>query len=53
MESSVLISLEPDPTERGRLQQMGLELTERVWQGQYASLRARSLFLTTPGREYD
>lgn len=44
MESSVLISLEQDPIERGRLQQMELELTERVWQGECASLRARSRF---------
>jgi catechol 2,3-dioxygenase len=38
------ISLEQYPTERERLQQMGLEVTERIWQGEYAWLRARSLF---------
>jgi len=35
-------------TERERLQQMGLELTERVWRGEYAWLRARSLFFDDP-----
>jgi catechol 2,3-dioxygenase-like lactoylglutathione lyase family enzyme len=34
------ISLEHYPTERERLQQMGLEVTERIWQGEYAWLRA-------------
>jgi len=42
------ISLEQSPTERERLQQMGLELTERIWQGEYAWLRARSLFFDDP-----
>ena len=42
------ISLEQYPTERERLQQMGLELTERIWQGEYAWLRARSLFFDDP-----
>jgi catechol 2,3-dioxygenase len=42
------ISLEQYPTERERLQQMGLELTERIWQGEYAWLRARSVFFDDP-----
>jgi catechol 2,3-dioxygenase len=42
------ISLEQYPTERERLQQMGLEVTERIWQGEYAWLRARSLFFDDP-----
>jgi len=43
------ISLEQYPTERERLQQMGLEVTERIWQGEYAWLQARSLFFDDPG----
>ena len=42
------ISLEQYPTERQRLQQFGLELTERIWRGEYAWLGARSLFLDDP-----
>jgi catechol 2,3-dioxygenase-like lactoylglutathione lyase family enzyme len=42
------ISLEQVPTERERLQQMGLEVIERIWQGEYAWLRARSLFFDDP-----
>src|SRR5512141_2189610 len=42
------ISLEQYPTERERLRQMGLDLTERIWQGEYAWLKARSLFFDDP-----
>jgi catechol 2,3-dioxygenase len=42
------ISLEQYPTERERLQQMGLEVTERIWQREYAWLRARSMFFDDP-----
>ena len=42
------IPLEQYPTERERLQQMGLELTERIWQGEYAWLQARSVFFDDP-----
>ena len=42
------ISLEQYPTERVRLQQMGLEVIERIWQGEYAWLKARSLFFDDP-----
>jgi catechol 2,3-dioxygenase-like lactoylglutathione lyase family enzyme len=42
------ILLEQVPTERERLQQMGLEVIERIWQGEYAWLRARSLFFDDP-----
>jgi len=42
------ISLEQYPNERERLQQAGLELTERIWQGDYAWLRARSVFFDDP-----
>jgi len=42
------ISLEQYPTERERLPQMGLERTERIWQGEYAWLRARSVFFDDP-----
>ena len=42
------ISLEQYPTERQRLQQMGLELTERIWRGEYAWLQARSVFFDDP-----
>ena len=42
------ISLEQYQTERERLEQMGLELTERIWQGEYAWLQARSVFFDDP-----
>jgi len=42
------ISLEQYPTERQRLQQTGLELTERIWRGEYAWLQARSVFFDDP-----
>jgi len=42
------IPLEGYPTEKERLQQMGFELTERIWQGEYAWLRARSVFFDDP-----
>jgi catechol 2,3-dioxygenase-like lactoylglutathione lyase family enzyme len=42
------ISLEAYPTERQRLEQFGLEVTERIWQGEFAWLRARSLFFDDP-----
>lgn len=42
------ISLEQYPIERERLQQMGLEVTERIWRGEYSWLGARSLFLDDP-----
>ena len=34
------IPLEQYPTQRESLQQMGLEVTERIWQSEYAWLRA-------------
>jgi len=42
------ISLEQYPAERERLRQFGLEVIERVWRGEYAWLRARSLFFDDP-----
>ncbi|MGQ0602737.1 MAG: VOC family protein [Anaerolineales bacterium] len=42
------IPLEQYSTERQRLEQFGLELTERIWRGEYAWLRARSLFFDDP-----
>lgn len=42
------ISLEQYPAERERLQQLGLEVSERIWRGEYAWLRARSLFFDDP-----
>jgi len=42
------IPLAQYPTELERLQQMGLEITERIWQGEYAWLRARSVFFDDP-----
>jgi len=42
------ISLEQYQTERERLEQKGLELTERIWQGEYAWLQARSMFFDDP-----
>jgi catechol 2,3-dioxygenase len=42
------IPLEHFPAERERLQQLGLEVSERIWRGEYAWLGARSLFLDDP-----
>ena len=42
------ISLEHYPVERERLQRFGLEVTERIWRGEYAWLQARSLFFDDP-----
>lgn len=42
------IPLEQFQAERERLQQLGLELTERIWRGEYAWLGARSLFFDDP-----
>jgi len=42
------ISLDQYVAERERLQHMGLEITDRIWQGEYAWLRARSLFFDDP-----
>ena len=42
------ISLDEYESERTRLQDMGLELVERRWSGEYAWLRARSLFFDDP-----
>ena len=42
------IPLEQYDTERTRLQALNLELVERVWSGEYAWLRARSLFFDDP-----
>ena len=42
------IVLEQYEPERTRLQAMGFELVERVWSGEYAWLRARSLFFDDP-----
>jgi catechol-2,3-dioxygenase len=42
------IPLEQYEPERTRLQGMNLELVERVWSGEYAWLRARSLFFDDP-----
>jgi catechol-2,3-dioxygenase len=42
------IPLEQYDTERMRLQAMNLELVERVWSGEHAWLRARSLFFDDP-----
>lgn len=42
------IPLEQYATERERLQARGLELRERTWSGDYAWLRARSLFFDDP-----
>lgn len=42
------IPLEDYEAERTRLQALGHELVERVWRGEYAWLRARSLFLDDP-----
>ena len=46
------ISLDEFEVERARLQERGLELSERIWSrvgsGEYAWLRARSLFFDDP-----
>ena len=42
------IPLELYDTERSCLQALNLELVERVWSGEYAWLRARSLFFDDP-----
>ena len=42
------IPLEEYETERTRLQGMDLELVEKIWSGEYAWLRARSLFFDHP-----
>lgn len=42
------IPLEHFQAERARLQQLGLEVSERIWRGEYAWLGARSLFLDDP-----
>jgi catechol 2,3-dioxygenase len=42
------IPLEQFQAERERLQQLGLEVSERIWRGEYAWLGARSLFLDDP-----
>ena len=42
------IPLEHFQAERQRLQQLGLEVSERIWRGEYAWLGARSLFLDDP-----
>jgi catechol 2,3-dioxygenase-like lactoylglutathione lyase family enzyme len=42
------ISLDEYESEWARLQGLGLELVERVWSGEYAWLRARSLFFDDP-----
>jgi len=42
------IPLEHCQAERERLQQLGLEVSERIWRGEYAWLGACSLFLDDP-----
>ncbi len=42
------ISLDEYESERVRLEGLGLELVERIWNGEYAWLRARSLFFDDP-----
>jgi catechol 2,3-dioxygenase-like lactoylglutathione lyase family enzyme len=42
------IPLEQFQAERERLQQLGLEVSERIWRGEYAWLGARSLFIDDP-----
>ena len=42
------IPLEHFQAERERLQQLGLEVSERIWRGEYSWLGARSLFLDDP-----
>ena len=41
------IPLEEFQAERERLQQLGLEVSERIWRGEYAWLGARYCFSTT------
>ena len=43
-----IIPLEQFQAERERLQQRGLEVSERIWRGEYAWLGARSLFIDDP-----
>ena len=42
------IPLEQFAAELARLQKLGLEVSERIWRGEYAWLRARSLFIDDP-----
>ena len=42
------IALDEYESEWARLQGLGLELVERIWSGEYAWLRARSLFFDDP-----
>lgn len=42
------IPLEGFQAEHQRLQQFGLEVSERIWRGEYAWLGARSLFIDDP-----
>jgi catechol-2,3-dioxygenase len=42
------IPLDKYETERTRLQGLGLELVEKTWSGEYAWLRARSMFFDDP-----
>jgi catechol-2,3-dioxygenase len=42
------IALDQYENERAHLKEMGLELVERVWSGEYAWLRGRSLFFDDP-----
>ena len=42
------IPLEHFQAECERLQQLGLEVSEQIWRGEYAWLRARSLFFDDP-----
>jgi catechol 2,3-dioxygenase len=42
------IPLEQFSAERERLRGLGLEVSERIWRGEYSWLRARSLFLDDP-----
>ena len=42
------IPLEQFQAERERLQQLGLEVSERIWRDEYAWLGARSLFIDDP-----
>ena len=42
------IPLEHFQAERERLQRLGLDVSERIWRGEYSWLGARSLFLDDP-----
>jgi catechol 2,3-dioxygenase-like lactoylglutathione lyase family enzyme len=42
------IPLEQFQAEHERLQQLGLDVSERIWRGEYAWLGARSLFIDDP-----